>query len=144
MSSKNSKKIICASIFVIGGVLAYMYLYDDKTPVKPVNPVNPIIVNTAPVGHAGLEDFAFSNVKNSYVHDGNIEMALPGVVDYDNINGILTNFRGKTGEVLNIGQSQTNEADMGQRDPRAIEGYVMNEHHYGAGTPNYRALAGYY
>ena len=163
MSSKNSTKIVCASIIVVGGILAYMYYFDGKKPVHPVHPVNPVFppiivpvhpvnpvnpvfppIHTAPVGHAGLEGFAYGDVRNSYVHGGDVDMNIPGVTGFANINGILTNFTGKSGEVMNVGWSQTNEADMGQRDPRAIEGYVMNEHQYGAGTPNYRALAGYY
>lgn len=149
MSSK-SKKIVYASIVIIGGILVYMYINDNKSPVnpvnpvKPVNPVNPVIIHTAPVGHAGLEDFAFSDIKNSYVSGGLTSLSLVPGASSENINGILTNFKGEGDMVLNVGHALTNEMDMGHRDPRAIEGYTMHERHYGAGTPDYRALAGYY
>lgn len=143
MSSKNSTKIVYASIIVVGGILVYLYCTDKPKHVNPHHPVNPIIIHTAPVGHAGLETFAFSDVKNSYVHDGVTDLSFVHGATGENINGIFTNFKGAEGEVLDIGQALTNEMDMGQRDPRVIESY-MNGTHYGAGVPNYRALAGYY
>ncbi len=133
----KSTKIIYASVIVFGGILAYMYYKHCKNSSTQTH------VNVYHQNH-GSESFAFSDVKNSYVNAGATDLSFaPGSIG-DNINGILTNFKSAEGQVLSIGQSVTNEMDMGARDPRAIEGYIMNEQQYGAGTPNYRALAGYY
>jgi len=140
MSSKgNSNKIICASIIAFTGVLVYMYWKKDTSDV----PTHVVMRHANHQNHQN-EPFAFSDVKNSYVNAGVTDLSfVPGAMS-DNINGILTNFKDGSGQVLNVGKALTNEMDMGARDPRVIESYIMNEHQYGAGTPNYRALAGYY
>jgi hypothetical protein len=131
----KSTKIIYASAIVFGGILAYMYY-------KHCMKNNNSFQTHVNVHHN--EPFAFSDVKNSYVNAGATDLSFaPGSIG-DNINGILTNFKSSENQVLSIGEAVTNEMDMGARDPRAIEGYIMNEQQYGAGTPNYRALAGYY
>ena len=150
---KNGNGDMIIALAAVGAAAAvYLYCNQPKSALpKPQYPVNHVVLvksvpNTVPVrdGINHLEDFAFSDIKNTYVNGGHSDLLLATDATSENIGGILTNTKDAKGQVINVGMNLMNEFAMGQRDDRVIEGYYMNEHPYGAGTPNYRKLKGWY
>jgi hypothetical protein len=128
-----------------------MYKVHRKVVMHPSmhhDPKHVVFVDSVPHKHEHalhhLEEFAFSDIKNTYVSGGHSDVSLAADATSQNIGGILTNTKDDKGQVINVGMNLMNEYAMGQRDDRVVENYYMNEHQYGAGTPNYRKLRGWY
>ena len=103
-----------------------------------------VIVQSHDPQHHAHENFAYSDIKNSYLTGGHSDLQLATDAESQNIGGILTNTKDAKGQVINVGMNLMNEFALQARDNRVVESYVMDEHQYGAGTPNYRKLAGWY